>query len=186
MKRGIVVAALVTLGAIPVFAADENESGLYLGAGAGQFNAKIDDVDELTDTVESFDDEDTSWKIFGGWRFARFFAVELDYIDLGKAEDTIGNINVATELDGFAPYLIGTLPLGPVELFARAGYYFYDVKINGESLGSLDESNEDFTYGGGVGITLFEHLHARLEYELIEISEISDSDALWLSGAWRF
>lgn len=185
MKPRTIVAALIISSAAPV-CAEENESGLYLGAGAGQFNVEIDDVGDLTAAVERFDADDTCWKIFGGWRFARFFAVELNYMDLGRAEDSIGPIPVKTEINGIAPYLIGTLPLGPIELFARAGYYFYDIEINGESLESLDDSADDFTYGGGVGLTLFDRLHARLEYEIIEISDVSDSNALWLSGAWRF
>jgi opacity protein-like surface antigen len=66
------------------------------------------------------------------------------------------------------------------------GYYFYDIKVDAESVRSLDDSRSDFAYGGGVGITLFEHLHVRLEYELIDVSDLDESNALWLSGAWRF
>jgi hypothetical protein len=78
------------------------------------------------------------------------------------------------------------VPLGPIEGFARVGYYFYDVEISGQDLGSVDDSGEDLVYGAGVGLTLFEHLHARLEYEIIDVSEVDDANAIWLSGAWRF
>ncbi|HEX2493297.1 MAG TPA: outer membrane beta-barrel protein [Steroidobacter sp.] len=191
MNRGMFGAASLTalllsaLGPAPAFAAEEG--GLYLGAGAGQFNVEIDDVNTADEVIESFDSDDTSWKVFGGWRFGRYFAAELDWIDLGNPEETVNNVNVDAEIDGFAPYLLGTLPLGPVELFAKAGYYFYDITVNGRSLGgSVDDSNEDFVYGAGIGLTLFDHLHARLEYEIIDISEIDDANAIWLSGAWRF
>jgi hypothetical protein len=50
----------------------------------------------------------------------------------------------------------------------------------------VDDSDEDLVYGVGVGLTLFEHLHARLEYEIIDVSEVDDANAIWLSGAWRF
>lgn len=185
MKRSIAVAAVVGLIATSASAAD-NDTGLYLGAGAGQFNVEIDSLADVPETAENFDDDDTCWKIFAGWRFAKFFAVELNYMDLGKAEDSLGPIPVKTEINGFAPYLVGTVPLGPVELFARAGYYFYDIKINQESIETLDDSADDFVYGAGIGLTLFDHLHARLEYEVIEISEVDDSNAFWISGAWRF
>jgi hypothetical protein len=49
-----------------------------------------------------------------------------------------------------------------------------------------DSSDEDLVYGAGIGLTLFDHLHARLEYEIIDISDLDESNALWLSGAWRF
>ena len=180
----IAAAALFALGITPAFA--DNERGFYVGVGAGQFNVEVDDVDPTDALEEAFDGDDTVYKLFAGWRFAPFFAVELDYIDLGGPEDTVENVKVKAEINGFAPYLIGTLPLGPIEGFVRVGYYFYDVEINAQSLGSVDDSNEDLVYGAGVGITLFEHLHARLEYEIIDVSEVDDANAIWLSGAWRF
>jgi Outer membrane protein beta-barrel domain len=154
----------------------DNERGLYLGVGVGQFNIEVDDIDTTDELEEAFDSDDTVFKVFGGWRFNPFISVELDYIDLGGPEDTIEDVLVKAEIDGIAPYLIGTLPLGPIEGFARVGYYFYDVEISGE----------DLVYGVGVGLTLFEHLHARLEYEIIDVSEVDDANAIWLSGAWRF
>ena len=89
-------------------------------------------------------------------------------------------------MNGFAPYVVGTLPVGPVELFAKAGYLFYDVKVDVDDLDIEDDSNEDFVYGAGIGVTMFEHLHARLEYEVIDLGEVDDANALWVSAAWRF
>ena len=40
---------------------------------------------------------------------------------------TGANGNYHIHMDGWSPTAIGTLPLGPVELFAEAGYLFYDV-----------------------------------------------------------
>jgi hypothetical protein len=182
--RTLTTAILALLSSVAL--AQENDTGLYLGAGVGRFDVEIDDVDALGSTVESFDSDDTSWKIFAGWRFLPFLAVEVDYIDFGKPEDRIGDVDLEAELSGVAPYVIGTLPLGPIELFAKAGYYFYDLEVSGRDVVSVDESDEDFVYGGGVGLTLFDHLHARLEYELIDVSRVEDANALWLSGAWRF
>jgi opacity protein-like surface antigen len=184
MKSGILAFGLLVLGSAPVLA--ENDRGLYIGAGVGQFNVEIDDIEDVGETVGSFDSDDTTFKVFAGWRFNQFIGIEVDYIDLGAPEDTVNDLRVKAEINGIAPYLIGTIPLGPVELFAKVGYYFYDVKINAESIGTLDDSSEDLVYGAGVGITLFDHLHARLEYEIIDVSEVDDANALWLSGAWRF
>jgi hypothetical protein len=41
-------------------------------------------------------------------------------------------------------------------------------------------------YGVGVGVTLFERLHAKLEYEKIDLEDVDDSNAFWLTGQWRF
>ena len=47
--------------------AQENDSGFYVGGGVGQFNLKVDDVNQVDEAVERLDDSDTSWKAFVGW-----------------------------------------------------------------------------------------------------------------------
>jgi opacity protein-like surface antigen len=184
MKRSLATAILIALGTTPALA--ETDSGFYAGAGVGRFNVEVDNVGDVADTVGSFDSDDTTFKAFAGWRFNPYFGVELDYLDLGNPEDTIDDRRVNADINGFAPYLVGTLPLGPVELFAKAGYLFYDVKVDIDDLTVMDDDNEDFVYGGGIGLTLFERLHTRLEYEVIDIGEFDDANALWVSAAWRF
>lgn len=186
MKRSAATTAAVLIAAIATPAWAQNDSGFYLGAGVGRFNVEIDNPGDVTDTVGSFDADDTTFKAFAGWRFNPYLGVELDYLDLGNPEDTIDQRRVNADINGFAPYVVGTLPLGPVELFAKAGYLFYDVKVDVDDLDVVDDSQEDFVYGGGIGLTLFEHLHTRLEYEVIDIGEFDDANALWLSAAWRF
>jgi len=183
MRRYLLATALVAL-STPSFA--ENDSGFYVGLGAGQFNVEIDDVDTANGIQEAFDSDDTVYKLFAGWRFNPFIGVEVDYVDLGGPEDTVANTKIKAEVSGIAPYVIGTIPLGPIELFAKVGYYFYDVEISGQNVVSVDDSGEDLVYGAGGGLTLFEHLHARLEYEIIDVSEVDDANVIWLSGAWRF
>jgi len=179
MKR-ILATVLLTLASAGALA--DNDSGLYLGIGAGQFNIELDEVDG-----ETFDSDDTTYKLFAGYRINRFFGVEFDYIDLGSPSDTVDGFNFETKIKGFAPYAIGTLPLGPIELFARVGYYFYDFEVDGPAGGAtLDDSDEDLVYGVGVGLTIFDHLHARLEYEEFDVTDTQSANAIWLSGAWRF
>src|SRR5262249_35860093 len=101
----------------------------------------------------------------------------------------VSGFNVETGIDGFAPNLVGTLPLGPLELYAKVGYFFYDlnVKVNGNKVASASGSDEDVLFGGGIGITLFQHINARLEYERVALSgAVNDADSVWITGAWRF
>jgi OOP family OmpA-OmpF porin len=199
MKSGIAAATLIALsgGMMMSAQAQENEQGFYIGGGFGQFNVQIDDVDDTDNAIERLDDDDRAWKLFGGYRFNPHIALELAYIDFGDASDSTttasgssGDYSVG--ISGLAPYVIGTLPLGPVELFGKVGYYFYDLDIDadlddlGGNVFDTSDSGEDLLYGFGVGMTFIEHLHARLEYEKIEADDIDDADAIWLSGAWRF
>ena len=199
MNRAVVLAmavATASAGALAsgTAAAQENDEGFYIGGGVGQFNVKIDDVDQTDEAIQSLDDDDTAWKAFVGWRMNPYFALELAYIDFGgpsdRAEASGSSGDYQVDLAGFAPYVIGTIPLGPVELFGKVGYYFYDVDAsvdldNGPDFDS-SASDEDLLYGFGVGMTFFERLNARLEYEKIDSDFVDDADAIWFSGQWRF
>ncbi len=195
------LAALSMTGYVTAAHADENPSGFYIGAGVGQFDTKVDRLEGVTDAVrDTFDHiDDTSWKLFVGWRFMKWLAIEADYVDLGKprgdfgASGTDGDYTV--ELAGFAPYVVGTLPIGMFELSGRVGYYWHDLKIdvdlnnigpgNGDVFGS-DESSEAWVYGVGAGVTFLEHINARLEYERYDVEKVDKSEVVWLTGEWRF
>jgi len=202
MNKAITATAAL-IGSIGLFAslaanaADvDNPSGFYVGGGWGQFNLDVDDLGDAGDAIgDIVEAEDNAWKIFVGYRFNPYIGVEAAYIDFGQASDgfdasgTHGNFEA--NISGFAPYLVGTLPLGPVELFAKVGYYFYDIDLSvdldapGPDFDSSSSEN-DFLYGVGLGFTLAERLHLRAEYEVVDIAGTQDSNAIWLSGAWRF
>jgi hypothetical protein len=198
MSRVIAAAAIALLGVGTALAQDmgvENERGFYFGGGVGQFNVELDGLDGVDEAIEDLDADDTSWKAFVGYRLNPYISFEAAYLDFGRPNDeftaTGSSGDYTVELAGFAPYIVGTVPLGPVELSARAGYYIYDLETSvdiddlGDDVFTSDDSGEDFVYGVGVGLTLFERLNARLEYEIIDLTG-ADADAFWLSGSWRF
>jgi hypothetical protein len=194
------VAGAALLGCSTVVTAqEENDSGPYVGAAYGEFDTTIEDVEGLEDTLEDLDADDSAYKVFFGWRFNPYIAAEIDYIDLGNprgnfdASGTSGDYEM--ELAGFGGYAIGSLPLGIFELSAKVGYYFHDLEIQvdldnigpgGEDVFDSDDSGEAFVYGIGAGVTLFDHLNAKIEYELMDIDNLDDPYTLWLTGAWRF
>ena len=195
MKHLVMVGgALLIACAVPAFA--DNPSGPYVGGGWGQFNLHIDNLNDLGQSVNSIAHSDAdAYKFFAGWRLTPYFSLEAAYVNLGNpgsnfsATGSDGNYRV--HMDGWSPTAIGTLPLGPVDLFAEAGYMFYNVNLTatdtggGETLSS-SHSRSDFLYGGGIGVTFFDHLNVRAEYQELNLNEYHDSNALWLTGAWRF
>ena len=99
--------------------------------------------------------------------------------------------NVDASVDGFAPFVVGTLPLGRFfEVYGRAGYYFYDattgVTDTLDNRVEFKEESEDLVYGGGIGANLGEKLNVRFEYEKYDLKGLDDADALWLTAGWRF
>src|SRR5262245_7492970 len=111
--KSAAVAALATLSLAalaPQAAAADN--GFYIGGGISQANTKL--------SIEDFgsaDDDDTGFKIIGGWRPLDFLAVEANYIDLGSGGED------GSEIDSSAITLSGLLlaEIGIVDLYARAG-----------------------------------------------------------------
>jgi OmpA-OmpF porin, OOP family len=192
MKHGITaVLAAAALAAAASAQATDNEAGFYAGAGVGTFDIKIDDVDDVTTEIERYDSDDTAYKVFGGWRMNPYLAFELAYVNLGSPTDEIlPDTRLTVETDGFAPYVVGTLPIGDwFEVFAKAGYYWYDVEARVNSpLGNASSktSDDNFTWSAGAGVNIFEHVNVRLEYEQFDFENTDTSNALWLTGAFRF
>lgn len=202
MKLSTAAAATaLTLCAIPALAQSANTSanpgGPYIGIGWGQVNLDISNLSDVgTATSNIVKADDNAWKLFAGWRVNPYLAFEAAYIDFGKPSDrfdaTGSNGQYEVDLSGFAPTVIGSLPLGNnVELFAKAGSYFYDVNVKvdfdnpGPDLQS-SHSRNDFLYGGGIGYTFADTVHLRAEYEVVDLKNAKNSDAIWLTAAWRF
>ena len=192
MKHGITaVLAAAALAAAGSAQATDNESGFYAGAGVGSFNLDIDNPDDVEETIDAYKSDDTAWKAFGGWRLNPYLSFELAYVNLGSPDDEVlPDTRLTVETDGFAPYVVGTLPIGDwFEVFAKAGYYWYDVETRVNSpLGdfSSKDSDETFTWSAGLGVNIFEHVNVRLEYEQFDFNNADTSNALWLTGAFRF
>ncbi len=189
LKVAAAVAAM-SLATVPALA--DEHAGWYLGGGLGQFNAQIDDVNEVDETISGWDESDNTYKLFAGYRLNKFLAFELDYINLGEPSGAVvPGFNVDSAVDGFAPYIIGTIPLGNwFEVYGRLGYYFYDATLGVENeldnRVEFDEESEDLVYGAGIGANIGERLNIRFEYEKFDLEGLDDADSLWLTAAWRF
>ncbi|MDF3021150.1 MAG: hypothetical protein K0Q92_2453 [Steroidobacteraceae bacterium] len=192
VKIASAVAALVVAAAAPAAYAQDENAGWYLGGGVGQFNAQIDDVDDVDATVDDWDNDDTAYKVFAGYRMNNFLAFELDYINLGEPSGSVvPGVNLDAAVDGFAPYVVGTIPLGNwFEVYGRLGYFFYDATVGVESeidgRAEFDEESEDLVYGAGIGAKIGEKLNVRFEYERFDLQGVDDADSLWLTAAWKF
>ena len=109
--------------------AQDNESGFYAGGGFGQFDVKIDDFDDVDDTIDGYDSDDTAWKAVRRLAHEPLSRVRGGVRQLGSPDDEIlPETDLTVETDGFAPYVVGTFPIGDwFEVFAKAGYYWYST-----------------------------------------------------------
>ncbi|HET7925563.1 MAG TPA: porin family protein [Rhodanobacteraceae bacterium] len=200
MKKALTVASLLlALMAGPALAqrdrgdddrAGRNLEGFYFGGGIGDFSSSVDEINSLDDVDDvgiDFSDSDNALKLFGGWRLNDYVSFQGDFVDFGQSSGFVApSVSGTSDVQGFAPSIVGTLPIGPVELFGRIGMMFYELDLNLTGGRVIDESGEDLVWSAGIGIDVLDRLNLRLEYEQIDIERLDEADALWLNVAWKF
>ncbi len=159
----------------------------YVGGGIGQSNVEEDNVI----FSEDFDEEDFAFKVFGGLRFHKNFAIELAYLDFGEPDDDILGIDSEIDLHAWALYGVGILPLAErFELFAKLGVAYWDAEGKAEFVGITATNHEDGTelaYGLGASYSFTNQIAVRIEYEGIDVDdEINAADIISISGEFRF
>ena len=87
------------------------DNGFYLGAGLTQ--SRINDIGP------SIDFKDNSYKLIAGFRPLDHFAVEVNYIDLGKDSESLGPVSATVDGKAYAAFAVGYLPLPLVDLYAK-------------------------------------------------------------------
>ncbi|HEV8334284.1 MAG TPA: porin family protein [Steroidobacteraceae bacterium] len=157
----------------------EIQPGFYVGIGGGNSHLKLGDEDL---EVEA---NDIGYKVFGGYNFGRYFAIEAAYFDGGVLTDDVFGFDLEFGLDGFVGSAVGRVPVSDAfSLFAKLGVASYDSKV---SLGfdSQRDHQSDLSYAVGGELTFAEHWGLRIEFESIDISD-GDFYMLGVSGLYRF
>ncbi len=137
----------------------------------------------VTDTrieEDDFDADDNNWKIFGGWRFLKFFGVEAQYVDFGDFSERISGSQFDAEASSVDVFAVGSIQFWRVDLFGKAGYSFWDVETN---LG--DDDGTDFAWGVGGAFRITKRIWVRGEYELYEF-DTADTEMASLGVDIRF
>lgn len=179
--------ALSLLAASPSYAQLDDfvndRPGFYLGGGVAFTNVYASGWASGTSSSES-GDSDYGSIVNGGYRFNPWFAVELGYLDGGTPDfnDTGFDGRVDTEVDLAAWQLagIGTWPVAERwELYIKLGVSAWDADgdqlltpVGGPPVSRREDRNgPGFLLGIGLGVTLLDHLHARLEYQTFGIDD---------------
>ena len=129
LKAMTVAGVLLALTAGPALAqrddddrAGRNLDGFYLGGGIGDFSSSVDEInslDSIDDAGIDFSDGDNATKVFAGWNFNRFFAVQADFVDFGESSGAVTpSVSGTSDVQGIAPSIVGTLPHSDADGFA--------------------------------------------------------------------
>jgi OOP family OmpA-OmpF porin len=184
MYRRIALSGLAALALVAAATANAaTQEGFYIGAGFGQASTE--------DDVSGFDQDETGFKVFGGYTFNRYVGAEAAYFDGGEMSQNFGGgRSVDAQFTGLNFSLLGRLPLNDsFALFGKAGFATYDVdataRVNGTVIAtSDDDEEEDLFFGVGAALS-FGPFDVRAEYEAIEVED-GEFNIMSVSGVYRF
>jgi OOP family OmpA-OmpF porin len=186
-KLGLAALAMVLS---PFAAADDY--GWYGGISAGQSRARIDDAritsgllsGGLSTTSIADDNRDTGYKLFGGYRFSRNFALEGGYFDLGKFGFTATTVPAGTltgniKLKGLNLDAVGILPLSErFSVLGRVGLAYADARDQFAGTGAVTVLNPNptkretnYKYGLGLQYDFNRSLALRVEAERYRVND---------------
>jgi outer membrane immunogenic protein len=184
IRAALLVSALVML-------ADANaaQSGWFIGGSVGQSQVEANiENPVLPEPPPSFDEDDTAWKLFGGysWVLAKTFGLSVEgaYVNFGEPSgDLLGN-PIAVEPTAFDLFGVASVDIGPIGIFGKVGYAWWDADVIFDGEVFSDDGN-DVVYGIGARFNLWS-LQFRAEYEIYDISDIEDLTMWSVGAAWTF
>ena len=149
------------------------EAGHYYGGlGIGQSQSKIDDEriskslisSGFTTTTMTHDTQDGAYKVFGGYQFSPYWAVEAGYFNLGqfgfKSTTTpTGSLDGHIKIDGLNLDMVGTMPINnQLSLLGRLGIQNARARdafttTGGVSVNDASPSKTQANYKAGFGFS---------------------------------
>jgi len=183
--------SLVALAAIASPIAVAAELGWYGGLGVGVSRAYIDDDrirSELSgvslSTSIDDDDRDFGFKLYGGYKFNKNFALEGGYFNLGEFGFTANTTPTGTytgsgKFQGLNLDLVGILPVSEkFSAFGRVGYIYTETKDTFSGTGAVTVTNPNpekkegnYKYGLGLQYDLTQALGLRVEWERYRVND---------------
>ncbi len=166
-------------------------AGGYFGGSIGKSNP---DGSEFKD--------DTSIKIFGGYQYSKYLALEATYVDLGEfdadrdALNQISNLSgftvdsVSIEISGFEFSVLGFLPVTDnVSIFGRVGIFSWEADMNvslaGLGSGTEDDDGNDAVFGLGLNFNVSDGVNLKAEFDRYDAFD-GDVDYFGASVAINF
>ena len=156
-KKILLATALLCLSSSAI-AVEPVARGFYIGGSAGV--TELDD-DGLFSGL-SFDDSDTAYGIFGGYKILKYLAVEGRYTNLGTYSVSDGFDTVKLEGTALSAHVVGIIPFGSSgwELFGQLGLGRLNIDTN--CCGDDDET----VGSAGIGVRFYPTAHLGLSLQI--------------------
>lgn len=195
---------------VPSIAADD--AGWYMGANLGRSIANIDEdgissrlrgTGSTSVTIDD-DDNDTAYKLFGGYQYNENFAIEGGYFNLGKFGYTATTIPAGTEtgeakVSGLNLDLVAMFPFSEnLSGFGRFGLSYTQTKDTFSNTGSVpapananpSDDSLNHKFGAGLQYDFSDAFGMRAEIERYRINDAvgndGDVDLISVGLVYRF
>ena len=183
MNKATIIVCVLAVGmslALPSIAQAQTRSasveGPYVGLGLGvtSFGLKKNDFTGATATSRTFDERDTGFKLFGGYRLSDNFAVEAQFATMGESTIRYRGASgaIGTEkykVSAMSVAAMGLLPLNnDFTLFAKLGPSYTNARstFSNRALGANTKSSRaGLLLGAGAMYNLTDNLALRAEFE---------------------
>ncbi len=186
----LALAALATLGSTTVSA--QQVVGPYIGGNLGATRSDFENGDVnrylanrgFTVNSSSDDRSSTGGKLFGGYQFSPYFALEGGYFDLGKFDyrantTPAGSLSVNNRIRGLNLDLVGTAPITDrFSVFGRVGAAYAQNRASFASTGAVPAytgntrtNDTNLKVGIGLQYAITEALALRAELERYRIND---------------
>ncbi|HVN41237.1 MAG TPA: porin family protein [Steroidobacteraceae bacterium] len=163
--------AILAAAALISSAALSADNGFYVGAGIGASDVSAKDA--------NWSATDFGWKLFAGYDFNKYLALEAAYLNGGSPSDQGLKVDVYTT----DVALIGKWPVADAfDLHAKIGYGWWDLKPHGFD----SQSGSDLLWGFGAGYRFGDHLIFSADWERQDTKYTDRADLWTVSAGWKF
>jgi len=151
---------------------------LFIGGGVGSSFIETSPTQVGSEDVK-IDGNGFAYKFFAGYKFVKLIGVEGGYRSLGTIKNTVQDVELQSSVKGFDLFATATLSFTMLEVFAKAGYFFWDSEFKvADVTGST--SSSDFSWGVGAGVS-FGKLGVRAEWENLKVEDLENPAMLTAS-----
>ncbi len=166
-------------------------SGWYMGGNIG-ISAAIIDEDTITQNITnpSYTDDERKlgYKLYGGYQFNKYIALEGGYFNLGKFDYTLstatGTLDGDIKVMGANLDAVATLPITEnFSAFGRVGANYAQVKDSFNTTGTIsvadtnpEKNGVNYKFGAGLQYAITDTIGTRIEAERYRINDAVGND----------
>lgn len=148
---------------------------LYLGGSVGSSSIETKTTSIGNEDLK-IDKNGFAYKILAGYKSPKLIGLEVDYRNLGTVKNKLLGTEFESNVKGFDIFVTGTLNFAFLEVFAKAGYFFWSSELKGGNF-SQKTDDGDFVWGVGAGLGLGK-LGVRAEWEMFNVGDLENLSML--------